>query len=473
MKRIAFKLWMGMTLLVVVMLVLLWFFQIVFLDSFYLQHQISKVKNEGILLAEEWYQIKNENELENILEKFIYDFKSDVSVFDLNGNILFSTEHQGRHLRGRGPMMGAGRLQIGILKSVSEGNTVVVPSIHPRYRSELRLIGIPIIKDESVQGALLISMPVAPVEEVADTLKNQLILISILLLAVALAISFIMSKFFTKPILEIDKAAAEMASGNLKVRLKPKSKDELGRLTNTINNLAVQLSKVDQLRKDLIANVSHELRTPLSLIRGYAETIRDVSGYDREKRNRQLEIIIEESERLSKIVDDILNLSQMQAGYTKLNIKNFNLNNTVKNVVERYSILCEKLNIKMIIKSDEFVIVSADEAKIEQVLYNIINNALNHTSPGDTITIEVESFGKTIKVQISDTGSGIPEDELDYIWERYHKANKQKGIRQLGTGLGLTIVKSILQLHNSDFGVKSKAGEGTTFWFTLKKHRGS
>jgi signal transduction histidine kinase len=225
----------------------------------------------------------------------------------------------------------------------------------------------------------------------------------------------------------------------------------------------------EQLRKDLIANVSHELRTPLSLIRGYAETIRDVSGNVPEKRERQLDIIIEESERLSKIVDDILNLSQMQAGYLNLNPGRFMINKTIEDAVKRYDILSEKTGIKIIFENTGDIIVTADEQRIEQVLYNLINNAFNHTPEGGSITVKVIDGQHTVKVEVSDTGTGISDEDIKHVWDRYYKADKTSGRKMVGTGLGLAIVKSILDAHKALYGVESKKGTGTTFWFELQK----
>jgi signal transduction histidine kinase len=260
-----------------------------------------------------------------------------------------------------------------------------------------------------------------------------------------------------------------MASGDFSVRIKSKGKDEIGKLADTINYLGQHLSKIEQLRKDLIANVSHELRTPLSIIRGYAETIRDVTGNVPEKREKQLGIIIEETERLSSIVDDILNLSQLQAGYSNLNKISFPVMGALDAVVKRYDVLSEKTGVQIVLQGSSNALVKADEARIKQVLYNLINNAFNHTPKGGTITVKVIDSMEIIRVEVSDTGSGIPEEDLPHIWERYYKAEKTTSNRDLGTGLGLAIVKSVLDAHGAVYGVKSKTGVGTTFWLELKK----
>ena len=313
-------------------------------------------------------------------------------------------------------------------------------------------------------------MPLLPVKDAVVIIKRQLVYICIILFITALLLSFMLARTFIRPILGITRAAGKMASGDLSVRLKTKSKDEIGRLSMAINHLGEELAKIEQLRRDFIANVSHELRTPLSLIRGYAETIRDVTGRNEEKREKQLAIIIDETERLTKIVNDILDLSQMQSGIIRLNQEEFNLGRTISDVVGRYEIFCEKTSIGINVDNNECVTVRGDEARIQQVLYNLLNNAFNHSQPGSFISVGVSVGNGVVRVEVTDTGEGIPEEDIQHIWDRYYKADKSAGNKRIGTGLGLAIVKNILDAHNSKYGVESVMGEGTTFWFEILCH---
>jgi signal transduction histidine kinase len=257
-----------------------------------------------------------------------------------------------------------------------------------------------------------------------------------------------------------------MAGGNLSIKVDVESEDELGMLSDTINNLSVQLQKIEQLRKELIANVSHEFRTPLSLIKGYAETIRDITGEVPEKRNRQLGIILEETDRLKSMVDDTLNLSQMQSEYFKLEVKPFNVAATVRNIANRFSYIFEARGIGLELHAEkDNIVVTGDEARIEQVLYNFVNNACNHTTKDGHIRIGVTENANNVKIEVSDNGEGISEEEMPYIWDRFYKASKDSR----GTGLGLAIAKRILEAHQSSFGVESELNKGACFWFELKK----
>jgi signal transduction histidine kinase len=300
-------------------------------------------------------------------------------------------------------------------------------------------------------------------------MKKQLVYITLILIAATLLLSFLLSRSFTKPILDITKVSMAMAAGNLSARINSKRKDEIGRLAETINFMGNELTKTEQLRKDLIANVSHELRTPLSLIKGYAETIRDVSGKDEEKRERHLGIIIDESDRLSGIVEDILNLSQMQAGYVDLKLERIRMDEMLERLVKRYEILSESTGVGIACDKAAEVFVEGDEARIEQVIYNLINNAYNHSPKGSVIHINTTERGNKVRVEVSDSGEGIPQDELQNIWERFYKVDKSGKRKRAGTGLGLAIVKSILDAHGAAYGVDSLPGSGATFWFELKK----
>ena len=460
MKSIALKLWLGMVALVMIMLLLLWLFQIVFLEKFYMSQHLSRVVKEGNAIARDVSTLSTE-EYKNLIGRLADSYRARVDFIDARGGIIYS--------EGQAPLMHGG-MQARTFNDVIGGKTVIVPVRQQRPGgTEFRLIGMPVFNKGTIAGALFIHLPIAPVKDTVFILKEQLKYITAILIGVALLLAFLLSRAFTRPIIQIDHAANRMAQGDLTVRLKPRSKDELGRLMGTMNNLAEQLSRVEQLRRDLIANVSHELRTPLSLIQGYAETIRDVSGENSVKRQKQVGIIIEETERLSKIVDDMLGLSQMQAGFSNLSISSISLRQLLERVVKKYEILSENTGVELELQGVTETLVDVDEAKLEQVLQNIVTNAFNHVSEGDRITIRLTDKAERVRVEIIDTGPGIPKEALERIWQRFYKVDGAKRNKQPGTGLGLAIVKSILEAHNSVYGVESEEGKGTVFWFELNK----
>jgi signal transduction histidine kinase len=464
MKSIQFKLWAGMMAMVAIVLILLWLFQIVFLKSFYNNLWISYIKTEIMGINQLLVDGKKE-EFSRKLEEFAFHNNIYTELVDKNGNSLFITGSSSS--AGKMPMIDSAE-RLKVIKEILFGMEVEVPITHPKFGSEFMLIGLPIKTSGVVSEVMLIITPLAPMEDAALILKGQLVYITFILLFASLIISYLLSRSFTSPILEMKRVAEKMAVGDFSARIAPQKPDEIGQLAETINNMGEQLSKIDQLRKDLIANVSHDLRTPLSLIRGYAETLRDVTGKDPAKREKQLGIIIEETERLSKIVDDILNLSQLQSGNVVIAKCACKLKDMMETAVKSYDLMSEKLGVAIVCESVDNL-VEADEMRISQVLHNLINNAFTHTPKGGTITVRALEKETTVRIEVSDTGSGISEEELPHIWERYYKADKTNKKKTQGTGLGLAIVKGILEAHQAKYGVFSQKYKGTTFWFELKK----
>lgn len=462
MRSIRFKLWAGMMTLVVIVLILLWLFQIVFLENFYTRMKVNDIKEKTIAVTE----LLNADQTEDFRDQMdilAYENSMSIELLDMNGNIVYETNSSGTVGKMHG-MMNSLRAQI--YEKVLAGQESATTMTHPRFGNEFMLIGIPVYINQELTGGLLLSFPLAPVEDTAAILQRQLFYISLILLVAASLLSFLLARTFTRPIVDIEKAAAQMADGDFSARINVKQQDEIGQLAKTINYLGQQLSQIDQMRKDLIANVSHELRTPLSLIRGYAETLRDVTGNDADKRQKQLGVIIEEAERLSRMVDDILNLSRLQSGHFELNKSIFSVRNLAGNVAKRYDLLSKQREVSIIMEMSDEQLVEADAARIEQVLYNLINNAFNNTDAGGTITIRDMDNGDSVRIEVMDSGSGIPEEEINRIWDRYYKADKNIG-KTMGSGLGLAIVKAILEAHGAAYGVESKKGVGTTFWFEL------
>ncbi|MBR5768628.1 MAG: HAMP domain-containing protein, partial [Clostridia bacterium] len=304
------------------------------------------------------------------------------------------------------------------------------------------------------------------VNTTVNIIQRQLIITTVVLLALALIISFIISRTLTKPILRIEKATKRIAEGDYSVKLDVDSNDEIGSLAESVNDMAAELSRTDELRKDLIANVSHDLRTPLSLIRGYAETLRDVTGDNKEKRERQLGIIIDETERLDRIVSDMLDLSKLQSGSITVSPAPFDVRRAFGDIISRYDDLSAKSGVTAAAECEDGLSAVGDLPRLEQVFYNLINNAFNHTKEGGKITLAAAKNGELIRFSVTDTGSGISKEDLPHIFDRYYKG--EAGVRKIvGTGLGLAIVKNILEAHHAVYGVDSTVGVGTTFWFDL------
>jgi signal transduction histidine kinase len=273
---------------------------------------------------------------------------------------------------------------------------------------------------------------------------------------------------FARPIKAVTNAARQLASGQLDVVLPVKTQDEIGDLTVALNNLSVELRNTENLRKELIANVSHELRAPLAVIQGYAELVRDVTWPSDEKRNQQLTFISEEATRLSRVVKDILDYSKLQAGVEHLKLTDLAICPSLDNIRQRLEIQAAHKNIQIRLDCPDLVI-RFDPDKFEQVMNNLLNNAISHAAPDTTITIAAKPGKSGSRISVTNIGETIAEAEQSQIWDRYYRAEKVGESQRMGTGLGLAIVKSIFEYHHVAYGVVSENRE-TTFWFdTLPK----
>ena len=282
---------------------------------------------------------------------------------------------------------------------------------------------------------------------------------------------FISNKI-SKPIENISASAKKMANGNYDVNFSTKSNIvEIEELSDALDLAKKEMSKTDELRKDLMANVGHDLRTPLTMIKAYAEMTRDLENQTPAKRKENLNIIIEETDRLNILVGDILDLSKLQSKTYELNIEEFDLNDLIKEIIRRYYILIDNEGYEFVYENDKAIMVKADKKRMEQVIYNLVNNAVNYTGDDKKIYINLTEKKKTVLVEIKDTGKGIDEKDIKYIWDKYYHNEKKHKRNAFGTGLGLSIVKTILETHGYKYGVKSKLGEGTTFYFEISKSK--
>ena len=224
------------------------------------------------------------------------------------------------------------------------------------------------------------------------------------------------------------------------------------------------------MRRDLMANISHDLRTPLTLVKAYAEMVRDLSGDDPEKRNEHLGIIIEESDRLAALVNDIMDLTKLESGAAPLSPELFCVGDRLREIMTRYTLLSERDGYKFYVSVNEDVWAQADLIKFDQVIYNLVNNAVNYSGEEKSIYVMQTATDKTVEISVTDTGSGISPELLPLIFDRYYRAEKHKR-EVIGTGLGLSIVKQIFILHGFQFGVRSEEGVGSTFWFEMERKK--
>ena len=311
---------------------------------------------------------------------------------------------------------------------------------------------------------VLISADLARIPQAASVLSEQMTWVALWLLAASLGAAWIFSTLFTRRIRKLSDAAREMAHGNYSVRLTPKGQDEISDLSHDFNFMAAEVARSTQLQRDLIANISHDLRTPLTLIKGYAETLRDLTGCDPEKRKSQLNVIINETDRLSGLVNSVMELSRLGSGSEKPQMVLFDLAQLCEEVASCYEDICLKNHYTLQVDTPDVCMAYADPAMLERVLHNLLSNALHHVGEDGWLGISAHALTEGgCRVEIKDHGCGISAEDLPYIFDKYYRSRKDAG--KVGTGLGLSITKAILQTHEFRFGVESTVNQGSTFWF--------
>lgn len=475
---IKYKLFFYLALFAAVMLVMLWFFQIVFLDDFYRRIKINNIKSSAETIEK---NIDNE-ELNVLLDSLSRQNQTYIRVMLEDGTNVFSSDAAPDSLIHRMP---GSELYDLYKKAEQNGGELLEsrgtgeprdPFLKEKYfqgpmpkgmgRIDESVIYVRIVqKADGSKVVLMLNSTITPVNATVDTLRVQLVYVTIITILLALGLALFVSKRISRPIIKINHSAKELAKGNYETTFEGRGYLEIAELNDTLNYAAKELSKVEGLRRELIANISHDLRTPLTMITGYGEVMRDLPG---ENTPENIQIIIDEARRLTTLVNDIMDISKFRSGTQSLTTERFNLTKSVEEILLRYNKLTEQDGYKLKFSSSGDAWVKADPVKISQVLYNLINNAITYTGPDKTVTIVQSNKGEHVKIEIIDSGEGIEEELLPLIWDRYYKADKAHKRAAIGTGLGLSIVKTILDMHRAEYGVISKNGQGSIFWFELK-----
>lgn len=343
----------------------------------------------------------------------------------------------------------------------------LVGTFYDIYLDDVLTVFSPITINYKVKGYVMIHQPLTQL----TSFNNGFLNISYMTLAIIFLCAFVVLGLFTYtvyiPIRKITKAAKEYATGDFTQQINIHTNDEIGYLAASLNFMATELSTLEEDQRKFIANVSHDFRSPLTSIKGYIEAIMD-GTIPYEMQDKYLNIILFETERLNKLTQSMLELNKYGKKGTMLDISRFDINNTIKMVVQSFEGTCKQKKISFeLILTGQTLFVSADMSKIQQVLYNLIDNAIKFSHADSTITIETTEKNEKVFVSVKDTGIGIPKDSLKKIWERFYKTDLSRGKDKRGTGLGLAIVKEIISAHDENINVISTEGVGTEFIFTL------
>lgn len=303
---------------------------------------------------------------------------------------------------------------------------------------------------------------VSVVDQTPRVMTFVLLIVSLVSLAVTLAVWFVLAKDISKPITKLSEKAATLSGGNLDVEFDSFDYTEVAQLSSTLNYSISEIKKSEEIQKDVIQNVSHELRTPLTMIRSYTELLQDFSGDDPVKRKEHLQVISEQTDRLENLVKDMIDLSKLQAKTMVFNKTEYDLSESLKGIEDNYKTRYEKEGYKFNFKITKNIKINADKQRIEQVVMNLINNAINYSKDNKEICVTLKKQNGHKVLEVSDHGMGISENDLPQIFERHFRSINSSRTT-VGSGVGLTIVKEILDYHGYKISVKSKENEGSTF----------
>ncbi len=458
------------------LLVLLWLFQIVFLDEFYRMQKTDMLRSFSNSIV---HNIDN-RDLQELADRIAEQDNVCILITNENMRALVSAESWNgcliHHMNPFDLWRYASSLS-------TEDKAIVAEFPLHAFRNQLydarKFMGVvppsddgeamsllTVQRAETAEGHIVyvfLNTLITPVTGTVQTIRNELYFITAILVLLSFIISLILSRRITQPLVEVTSAAAGLSVGEYQ----PVSNvgyNEIARLNQQLTQAAHDLRRVDEMQNELIANISHDLRTPLTLIEGYAEAMRDLPD---ENTPENMQVIIDETRRLTTLVNSVLDLHTVRQELGALKKAPFDLTESIHGIMSRYAKLTEQDGYHIVFEPAQSVNVVADEVKVQQVLYNLINNALTYTGADKTVTISQSIHKQTVRIEVSDTGEGIAEDDLPYIWDRYYRGSKPHKRAAVGSGLGLSIVKNILESHGLAYGVESEQGKGSCFWFEL------
>ncbi len=474
-KSFGVKLWLWFLLFSAVIFLVLWLLQTVFLQSFYNDMAIQNVESAvGKMTAHasdsDFYDVIDETAVSNSLLVF---------VTDADGNVLYSADEYRRLYGGTkqtddgtdNPYHASGVMnwEKGALRNLPYSYQTLMKKLDDAGTDRVGFV----TEDETAyvtgiqlgDGRILsVSLPLGTVGGTVGILRLQLVWVSVLSLVLGFVLAWVISKRFEKPVTQIAASAKEVAGGNFHPELPKGFCAELDELSDTLGETALRLEKAQNAQREFLANVSHDLRTPLTMIKGYAEMIREISWSDEEKREKDLDIITREADRLTALVNEILKFSAMQSNDMPQEYGVIDLSRAVREVIEQFAPFCEQNGYVIESEIKNGVTARADETQIKRVVYNFIDNAVNHTDESKKIKVSLTVANGSARFEVTDYGKGIADEDIHYIWDRYYTARNRKN-KAVVSGLGLSIAKEILTAHRAKFGVDNR--DNCTFWFEL------
>lgn len=453
-KSLILKIFIYLSIFTCIILFLIWLFQIILLNKYYEYYKTNEL-NDTISLIKK----QSGNELYETLEKVSYNTDFCVEIVKDNETIYSSIQDN----KGCINTNSSSKIVKNKIEFMnSDKDYFKLKIINPKFNNLTLLYGVKLDNNSYV----FLNTSLEPLKSTLSILREQLLIVSVIVIILSIIIAYFISKSLSKPIRELTTSAKNLSNGNYNTNFKVNSDIyEINELATTLDYAKNVLKKTDELRRDLLSNVSHDLKTPLTMIKAYAEMEKDFP--DEEKHDSNMDIIIEEVDRLTILVNDILNLSKLESNIETLNLETFDVTKLINTILNRFKIFEFTKNYEFIFNTKEEVLINADKQKMEQVIYNLVGNAVNYTGSDNKVFINLIKEKKKIRIEVKDTGKGIKKEELDKVWDKYYKTEKNYKRNTVGTGIGLSIVKNIFILHGFKYGIISAEKKGSTFWFEI------
>lgn len=462
-------------------LLITWVFQILLLNAFHEQIKKREIRMIGEVISSQMEA--DTATLTEVCSRYAYDYSVGIVIYSIGEDItkevavdpfaggeagaLISSRNMNQLYRAAEENGGSYLTMIlpggrEVKRGLFGGMTEKGNSDRVRGFEQLHLLYLSVNHAVGGDRLIVITSDFVPVQSTVKTLRMQFVWIAAILLIGAAVTLFLLSRRITRPLTAMTKSARRLADGEYDTEFEGKGFRETRELAETLNYAARELKRSDSLQKELIANISHDLRTPLTMIKGYGEVMRDIPG---ENTPENVQVIIDETQRLSDLVNDLLDLSRIRAGARAPMMSVFSITETVRQTLERYDQLVRHQGFEITFETSGDAMVEADRNMILQVLYNLINNAVNYTGEDKKVFVTQQTGNGRVRISVRDTGEGIDQSEIPLIWDRYYKIDRVHKRAAVGTGLGLSIVREIVRAHpGSSCGINSKKGVGSEFW---------
>ena len=454
----------GLSLVIIIFLSVTMLFS-KYAESLAIDEKVKLLENNVDRVASVTYTaLTNQNTItalmfQNMIDNISYNTQSVIMIFDANGFIITeSGGTSGNHKQANEKLT----------KTILNGDKIVTTNMFTDENGDkLLTVGSALRYGNEIFGGVVFNQRVPEIKKVYSRVFEQSVVFIIIAMLFSALLFYFIAKKITMPIKKISNAVTEFSKGNLETRVEYSSDNELGELAENINHMASSLQSLEKLRRSFISDVSHELRTPMTTISGFIEGILD-GTIPEEDRDEYLKVTLSESKRLSRLVTNLLQISRIESGENRPNKIVFDINELVRLSLIKFEMMITSKNLEVDLNiDDEKIYVFADKDSITQVLINLINNAVKFTPDGGKIVLDVKTLNGKAFVSVINTGHGIESDKLEFIWDRFYKADSSRSSDRTGMGLGLYIVKRILDLHEEKINVQSVIDDFTRFTFTL------